>query len=488
MKRPSTKTGFTALANMYAPNFYTELVYMLQASEYSPGEYIKWFWRSRDVGKVMYRRKLVYTPVAISLLVLAWLLGLVQFIFISVLVGGSISGLRDGFQFLAFALFLAQPIITAHIMALPVVLGKLFIVAPMNMIRVDKAKHIFAATNAKKIVVAGSYGKTTMKEILGIVLASEKNVAMTPGNMNTTAGHARFAAKLTGKEDILILELGEYEIGDVAKYCHTIQPDYGVITGLAPAHLHNFGTLEKAGENIFGVADYVDSNHLYINDENETLKPFVKKDFNRFSRTATLGWSIAHVKTSLEGTSFTMQKGKKILKLKSGLVGNHMVGPLAFAAAFAIEEFGFSKKSVEAAIARTKPFEHRLQPTKLPTGAWLIDDTYNGNIEGVRAAVMLLKEVKTKRRIYVTPGLVEQGIENVSVHNQLGELIADAVDEVVLMRNSTTPLIEAGLTNANYKGVLRKIDEPLKFYESIPYLVSAGDVILLQNDWTDNYY
>ncbi len=488
MKRRPVKGSFNALANMYAPGFAKELAYMLQACEYNIRDYLQWFWRTRDIGSVMYRRRLVYTPVSVLILAIIYVCIAVQIIGAIWMIRAGITGSHAGFQFLALSLLLAQPVITAHLILLPVVIGNIVIITPLNALRSVRAKQIFAAHKAQKIVIAGSYGKTTTKEILGKVLSSHKKVAVTPGNMNTAAGHARFAAKLTGKEDILILELGEYRPGDIAQYCHTIGPDFGIITGLAPAHLHNFGTLEKAGENLFAIADFVAPDKLYFNDEVDALKQFVQPDYHRFSRTAVMGWSLSHVSSTLEGLSFTMQKGRKTLKLSCGLVGNHLAGPVALAAALAIDEFGLSKKDVESAVATLKPFEHRLQPTKLPTGAWLVDDTYNGNIEGVKAAVDLLKEIKAKRKIYVTPGLVEQGIERVSVHNQIGELLADAVDEVVLMRNSSTPLIEAGLHNGNFKGVLRKVDEPLKFYESIQYIVSAGDVILLQNDWTDNYH
>ena len=472
---------------MYTPKYVVEIVYMLQATEYRSADYLRWFWRTRDVGRVMYRKKLHKTPPAMLLMLSVGSIMLMQIVLAVWLMYAALGEGRSGYQFLSLAVLAAQPVITAHAVLFPLYLGELLIIAPHRATQIHRSKKLFAEHKGKKIVIAGSYGKTTMKEILSSVLGSDIRVAATPGNLNTAAGHARFAASLQGNEAVLILELGEYEPGDIAKYCQVIRPDYGIITGLAPAHLQSFGTLHEAGKNLFALSDYVEANHLYVNDENEEMKDFIDRDYGRYSRTAVKGWSITHAKTNLEGLSFTMTKGKKTLKLQSGLVGIHNVGPIALAAAIAVDEFGLSKSQVEDAVAVTKPYEHRLKPQKLQSGAWLIDDTYNGNIEGVRAAIALLREIKAKRKIYVTPGLVEQGVENVTVHNQIGEMLADAVDEVVLMRNSTTPLIEAGLNNAGFKGVLRRVDDPVKFYEGINYLVSAGDVVVLQNDWTDNY-
>jgi UDP-N-acetylmuramoyl-tripeptide--D-alanyl-D-alanine ligase len=121
-------------------------------------------------------------------------------------------------------------------------------------------------------------------------------------------------------------------------------------------------------------------------------------------------------------------------------------------------------------------------------GAWVIDDTYNGNIEGVRAGLQLLKELPAKRKMYVTPGLVDQGAETERVHLELGRLIAEAApDMVVLMKNSVADFIQIGLQEGSFEGELRIEENPLKFYTNIAHITAAGDVVLMQNDWTDNY-
>ena len=121
-------------------------------------------------------------------------------------------------------------------------------------------------------------------------------------------------------------------------------------------------------------------------------------------------------------------------------------------------------------------------------GAWIIDDTYNGNLEGIRAGLELLKDLPAKRRIYVTPGLVDQGVENERVHRTIGGLIASAKpDQVVLMQNSVTSWIMSGLKEANYQGEVTIEAVPLNFYSNLKHFVASGDVVLMQNDWTDNY-
>lgn len=190
---------------------------------------------------------------------------------------------------------------------------------------------------------------------------------------------------------------------------------------------------------------------------------------------------------NIHGIHFSMQRGSVAMKLSSSLLGRHNIGPLSCVAALAYE-FGLSAPQIIEAISKTRPHEHRMQPYQLE-GAWVIDDTYNGNIEGIRAGTALLAELPAKRKIYVTPGLVDQGSETEVIHREMGKLIAGANPNlVILMRNSVTSYITHGLTDAGFAGSVQIEDDPLDFYTHLSHFVAAGDVVLMQNDWTDNYH
>jgi len=88
------------------------------------------------------------------------------------------------------------------------------------------------------------------------------------------------------------------------------------------------------------------------------------------------------------------------------------------------------------------------------------------NLEGMKAGLSLLKDLPAKRKLYVTPGLVDQGDLAAKVHNELGRLIAtSSVDVVVLMDNSVTKYIIEGLKAGNYKGETLVEEDPLAYYQ-----------------------
>lgn len=474
------------LISTYLPSYPTVLVYMLQSSEYHEKAYLKWVWRTKDFTTVMKRRKLERTKAA-DLLLLCLRAGILLQLALGlwIVYQGIFNGLTGGFAF-GMALVVSYPLIWAHLLIVPLAFGRWFVSEPATKKKVTASGEIFASHSGKKIAVAGSYGKTTMKELLNTVLSEGLNVAATPANKNVSVSHAQFAKKLQGDEDILIIEYGEGEPGDVTRFAKLTHPTHAVITGLSPAHLDQYKTLKAAGQDIFSVAEYLKGENVYVNADSSETKPFVKKSFHSFDTKGALGWQVIDPETDLTGTRFSLEKGKKSIPLESKLVGHHQVGFLAFVAALGLE-FGLTEKQVQTGIAKTEPFEHRMQPYQL-AGAWIVDDTYNGNLEGLRAGTQLLRDLEAKRKIYVTPGLVDQGEETKRVHIEAGKLIAAAKpDLVVLMKNSVTDYIKTGLEEGKYVGKLQIEDNPLEFYTNLTHFVATGDLVVMQNDWTDNY-
>ncbi len=464
--------------SFYHPKLPIFLVYMLQQVEYNPHKFIKWVIKLPNLTKVMHRQRLVWTSKAKLLVVIVS-------IFWAMYIGLALAQLVIVPQNAIVTVLLA-PFLVIIITYCMVLAAWIYIEEPRRNKAIKVAAKLFALHPAIKIAISGSYGKTTMKELLHTVLSEGKLVAATPGNKNVPVSHAAWIRRLTGDEDILLVEYGEGAPGDIKKLAKLSQPDYGVITGLAPNHLDEYKNLDAVANDLLSLRDYVTPNKLFINGGSPAFAKYDTKGIAHYSSEAVLGWSVTNVVVSYDGTTFTMKKNKKTIKVRSGLLGKHQVGPLALAAALA-DVFGLSIKQIEVGLSKTKPFEHRMQPRRQHV-AWIIDDTYNGSLEGLRAGLALLHDLPAKRKVYVTPGLVDQGEETERVHLEVGELIGTAnPDRVVLMQNSTTQYIVKGLEKTDYKGDLHIEADPLTFYTNLEHVIAAGDLIVLQNDWTDNY-
>ena len=77
---------------------------------------------------------------------------------------------------------------------------------------------------------------------------------------------------------------------------------------------------------------------------------------------------------------------------------------------------------------------HRLELIRDSGGIIVIDDSYNGNPDGVREAIKVLKTYKDKRKIYITPGLVEAAGRIKEIHNQIGEQLTHVDSTAAMVR------------------------------------------------------
>ncbi|MCL2280391.1 UDP-N-acetylmuramoyl-tripeptide--D-alanyl-D-alanine ligase [Candidatus Saccharibacteria bacterium] len=456
------------------------LLYMLQQTEYDVGEYFRWLRRVKDFRIVTKRQQLVPTrKVKLLFLALAFFVILyIGAVFWLVLTINTI-----WIYLVGFVLVMLLPIVAQYEIVLPLVFGKYLIQKPMEKKILDQMEKKLREHPATKIAIVGSYGKTTAKEILSTVLGAGKKTAATPGNINQPLGIAKFVDRLDGDEDILIIEMGEYRPGDIAKMCQLVGPDIGFITGVSEAHLVNFGTLENIVATLFELREYLDKKPLYLNGDNEILRKKDDASSILYSCEGLEKHPVKNIEIEPLQTKFTFD-GQKIT---SGLIGRHNIGIVAAAISLA-KKFGIAEREIAVGLKNLKPFDHRMSPWIL-NGAVIIDDTYNGNLRGVMAGVELARELDGfKRKIYITPGLVEQGDQTAEIHVEIGRALADIFDHIVLMCNSVTEHILAGLEKNKFRGEITIIDDPLNFYQNLGAFVAAGDLVLMQNDWTDNYF
>lgn len=471
---------FLRIISFYQPKAPTTLVYMLQQVEYNPIKFADWVDGIPNLLLVQNRQQLERTARARLMLLVAYATMLLP------LVLGIGSVLSNGI-WLVLLVGLAGPLVCVVSLFFVTLALQHLVVSPSQNREVAGASNKLSVAPAVRIAILGSYGKTTMKELLATILAEGKKVKATPGNKNVLISHARWVNKsLNGKEDILIFEYGEASPGDISRLSGFSQPTWAVITGLAPAHLDDYGSLDGVASDFADINKFVSPKQLYLNNESPELTTRLQNG-QHYSQKGVNKWKTSGIKVNLEGTSFTLTKDAERLKLQTGLLGAHQVGPLCVAVDIA-SSLGLSPKQIKAGVAKTKPFEHRMQPYQLG-GAWIIDDTYNGNIEGVKAGLALLGELEASgRKIYITPGLVEQGELTQQVHVKMGRLIAGlGIDRVVLMKNSVTEYIQAGLDAGGFGGELLIESNPLEFYTNIEHFVAGGDLILMQNDWPDSY-
>jgi UDP-N-acetylmuramoyl-tripeptide--D-alanyl-D-alanine ligase len=344
--------------------------------------------------------------------------------------------------------------------------------------------------------VTGSYGKTSTKEILATLLGARYRVCKTAGSVNTPIGIARTVLRgLRPDDQVFVVEMGAYVRGNIHDLARLARPRIGVLTAIGEQHLERFGSVEAIAQTKYELIEALPADGLAVfNADNPGCRALAARTRHVPVRTYGLDAvggprdvTAVDLRTGPEGTEFTVRAaGYGEARVASPLLGRHNVANVLAATAVALE-LGLSLDEVAAAACGLAPVEHRLQLIHGQGGVTVIDDAYNSNPAGARAALAVLAEFPG-RKVLVTPGMVELGALEAERHAELGREAAAVCDYVILIGQRRTAAIAAGARAAGFPPEHLFVVPNLKEATAqLGRLVTAGDVVLFENDLPDQY-
>lgn len=474
-------------------------LYIYQLEEYESVRFISAISKKGLFANSKLRKKAKLTKKAILLIVLAIFQEFIVALILSYLVFLTVNSfIFSVFVFLvAFYFFVTLSFV--FLIQAKDLLWPIETILKNRIIKKAKLK-IDSLKDLKVIGITGSYGKTTMKETLYMFCKEQYKVVKTEGNNNTPLGIANtILNKLDSKTEIFIVEMGEYVKGDVKALCEIVKPDISIITGINEAHLERYKTMENAISTKFEIVEFAKENATVIlnADDQLTLSNYKKYCKNKdvlFYSSTNSEYSEFSIKDYIfnqdgSGQEFKIFKGSTALaKVKTPVIARYIIGNIT--AGFIIGELlNISSSKLAFATTLIKSVEHRLEP-KLNSKAniLIIDDTYNGNSNGVKEGIELLNKFESRRKVYVTPGLVETGSLKEEIHTKIGSDLAKVADLVILIKNSSTEFIYKALLESSFKeDSIIWYDNSKDIWEDLYTNLKPNDVVLLQNDWSDNY-
>ncbi len=357
---------------------------------------------------------------------------------------------------------------------------------------VAKATAKLNSSEVTRIGITGSFGKTSVKEILNTVLSQKFRVLSTPASYNTPMGIALTVKGLDSTHDIFIAEMGARNKGDIKELVAMIKPDYGVLTGINNQHLETFGSIEAIKDTKFELFEGLKKGGAgFFSSASDGAKELFER-FNGEKYSAGIDGEnnfayATDIVTDEHGMSFMLNvNGEQPVKCNTVLLGRHSVANICLAAAVACK-LGLSPEEIAAGVNRIPALKHRLELLPNNKNIVIIDDSYNSNEDGIKAAMEVLDTFKG-RKIVLTPGLVELGkMENV-INLEYGKTLAKHADIVIVIGKHNAEMLISGLTDGGF------IKENIMFAKSLNKgndllneIVKEGDVVLFENDLPDNY-
>jgi UDP-N-acetylmuramyl pentapeptide synthase len=181
-----------------------------------------------------------------------------------------------------------------------------------------------------------------------------------------------------------------------------------------------------------------------------------QKDFYSYKGNNLCSYKIQNVNFPADGSgiNFDLRRGEKPeISITAKLLGEYVIGCVV-ASAVVANLLGVEDAELRRGIAQLEPIKHRLEAIKGNAGVLVIDDSYNGNPEGVAEAIKVLSRFSARRKIFLTPGLVETGNKDEQIHLEIGKQLAKTADLVILIKNSVSDYIARGLADSGLNSLI----------------------------------
>ena len=344
-----------------------------------------------------------------------------------------------------------------------------------NGFKVKAQKKIEAMENLTVVGITASYGKTSIKNYIEHLLKAKYKTYATPRSVNTLGGVMKDVNDdLPNDTEVYVVEMGARGEGDIAEITTFVNPHYVIVGKIGPAHIEYFRTIENIRNTKMEILQTENLKTAWIH-ESAMVKP--ESNIHTFGENENLDlrsnipapeFVIKDVEATLDATSFTLNG----VRYSASILGAFNAMNLA-AAVLVAKELGLDDETIQKGLSTLKSVDHRLQRIDAG-GKVILDDSFNGNIDGTMASFSLASTHKG-RKVVITPGLVEvDDALNVQVAKKANEIF-----DVVVVTGDLNYSIFKEHVDADK---LVKLSSKAGMEEMLVEQTMPGDLILFAND------
>ncbi len=302
------------------------------------------------------------------------------------------------------------------------------------------------------IGLTGSNGKTSTKDLTRAILSQRWKVNATRGNLNNHVGLPLTVLATEPDDKIAVCEMGMNHPGEIAPLAAIAAPDVAIITNVGTAHIEFMGSREAIAVEKGMLAEAVPENGCVVLNANDDFTPSLARRSSAKVLTAGIDAGDVRVSglvTDATGSRFTLYlPDQSFAAVHLPVPGRHMAGNAALASAAAFH-LGMRIEEITAGLESAQLTKGRLQ-IRRAGGLTFLDDTYNANLDSMRAALETLAGFSCEgRRIAVLGRMAELGTHAEKDHHAAGEAAwRSGIDELCVVGTTDAPLIAGGFLAA----------------------------------------
>lgn len=361
---------------------------------------------------------------------------------------------------------------------------------------------------ARVASVTGSAGKTTTKDLLALLLGECWRVHKSPGNLNNLLGFPLTLLAVDEDCEWLVAEMGMSVSGELAAVSRLGRPDVAVFTNIRPAHLAGFEQEGEAAADVEAIArakaelleGLASDGMIVANAGNPHVVGLVERyvgegpasgraagmervvwyDVEPAAGTTPVAEATARDLEPLQGepgTRFLLEWRGAEAPVELPLHGRVNVENFLAAAACALR-LGVPIERVAAAARRAACAAGRGEVVSLPSGATLVDDSYNSNPEAAELALQAARLLAGERHVAILGEMLELGSAERRYHRELGSAAAGLGFDLVVGVGRLTADLVAAAAEGGADTVW--FEDSRSASSGTPSLIRSGDVVLVK--------
>lgn len=346
------------------------------------------------------------------------------------------------------------------------------------------AKKHLENSAAYVIGVTGSVGKTTTKDMIAEVISTKYSVLKTRGNLNTDIGLPMSLFHLDKTHDAVVLEMGMNSRGEIAELCRIAPPEIAVITSVAEAHLESLKTLDNIasakGEILEGMTP---RGVAILNADDERVKSLAAKAPGEVIMYGS--GSDADIKIndywyhSMRAKCKLDYAGEEVV-LSLDFPGKHnLLNALAAIAVGIVMDIELEE--CVKVLERFYPTDMRNQIFTGNNDLVVINDAYNANVKSTKAALDVLSEVASHRRIAILGDMYELGEYANEAHREIGRYAREKeIDLLIGVGEKAKLTCEEAINSGMCSDNVYYYKNKLNLIEDVNLFLRANDTVLIK--------
>ena len=346
-------------------------------------------------------------------------------------------------------------------------------------------RHRRRALAAKVVAVAGSNGKTTTKDLLRAALSPRFRVHATTGNLNNQVGAPLTLLATPDDAEVIVVEVGTNEPGEIAILGAIVEPDAAVITSIGEEHLEGLGSVEGVLEEELSILRHLRPGGVAVVAEDPSELPEGAERIVGGMRLRVAGMDAraelrpdggeAGIEVLPGGATRWSFRG---VRIHLPLPGMHNVRNALVALGVSTELGVPVEESAQAIAAMPAP---KMRSEWLRVGTLdVLADCYNANPPSTRAALELLASLPSAgKKVAVIGTMRELGGHAEGLHRSVGALAAGKLGSGIDLLVATGDFVPA-LSELSGDGRVIAVEDPLEAYESLRGRLTGDETVLLK--------